>query len=74
MLALIDLYEKKIDRNEHAIGVSLALCKAFDTIDYNILFDKINIMVYEAWLWTGLDATCPTGCNSFNLTVNESEE
>ena len=29
-----------------------------------------NTMVYVAWLWTGLEATSPTGCNSFNLTVN----
>ena len=27
-------------------------------------------MVFVAWLWTGLEATSPTGCNSFNLTVN----
>ena len=38
-LALIDLYEKislALDRNEHAIGVFLALSKAFDTVDHNI--------------------------------------
>ena len=29
-----------------------------------------NTMVYVAWLWTGLEATSPTGSNSFNLTVN----
>ena len=29
-----------------------------------------NTMVYVAWLWTRLEATSPTGCNSFNLTVN----
>ena len=29
-----------------------------------------NTMVYVAWLWTGLEATSPTGCNSFSLTAN----
>ena len=29
-----------------------------------------NTMVYVAWLWTGLEATSPIGCNSFNLTVS----
>ena len=48
----------------------LALSKAFDTIDYNILLDKISTLVYEARLLTGLEATSPTGCISFNLTVN----
>ena len=29
-----------------------------------------NTMVYVAWLWTGLEATSPIGCNSFNLAVS----
>ena len=29
-----------------------------------------NTIVYVAWLWTGLGATSPIGCNSFNLTVS----
>ena len=74
-LALIDLYEKvslALDRNEHAVGVFLDLSKAFDTVDHNILLDKLerNTMVYVAWLWTELEATSPIGCNSFNSTVS----
>ena len=69
-LALIDLYEKislSLYRSGHALPCSF---KAFDTIDYNILLDNLNTLVYEARLWTGLEATSPTGCISFNLTVN----
>ena len=63
-LALTDL---SLYRSGHVLPCSF---KAFDTIDYNILLDNLNTLVYEAQLWTGLEATSPTGCISFNLTVN----
>ena len=60
-LALIELYEKvslALDRNEHAVGVFLDLSKAFDTVDQNILLDKLeHFAAYVALLWTGLEAT-----------------
>ena len=43
-LALIDLYDKislAIDNQEFAVGVFLDLSKAFDTINHEVLFDKL---------------------------------
>ena len=44
-LALIDIYDKissAIDRREFAVGIFLDLSKAFDAVNHNILFDKLN--------------------------------
>ena len=72
-LALIDLYEKS-PLLLIAMNMPLAFSLIFlrPLIPSIIIFclTKSNTMVYVAWLWTGLEATSPTGCNSFNLTVN----
>ena len=44
-LALIDLYKKiflALNRNEHVVGVFVNLSKAFDTVNHNILQDKLE--------------------------------
>ena len=44
-LALVDLYDKiclALDHKEFAAGVFIDLSKAFDTVNHNILFDKLQ--------------------------------
>ena len=44
-LALVDLYDKisrALDRKEFVAGVFIDLSKAFDTVNHNILFDKLQ--------------------------------
>ena len=43
--ALLHLFEKissAIDRREHTVGVFFDLSKAFDTVNFNICFDKLE--------------------------------
>ena len=38
----IDYLTKAISNNKHTIGIFIDLSKAFDTIDHNILLDKLD--------------------------------
>ena len=42
LLHLFDKISSAIDNKEHAIGIFLDLSKAFDTVNFNIMFDKLE--------------------------------
>ena len=44
-MELIEEISNATDNKKHAIGVSIDLKKAFDTVDHEILFKKLNFYV-----------------------------
>ena len=42
LLSLIENITTSLDDHKHAVGVSMDIKKGFDTIDHNILLQKIN--------------------------------
>ena len=43
LLQLVDQIYESFERNEYRIGIFIALCKAFDADDHNILLKKLEI-------------------------------
>ena len=59
-LALVHLTNKiasAIDRKEQTAGVFLDLSKAFDTLDHEILFNKLEQFASVEWLCNGSKVT-----------------
>ena len=64
-LALIDLYDKvplALDCKEHTVFSLIFLRPLIPSI-ITFCLTNSNTMVYVTWLWTGLEATSPIGCN-----------
>jgi hypothetical protein len=56
-MALIQLFDKissAIDEKKFTIGIFLDLSKAFDTVDHEILFNKLGTLRIS-WNYSGLD-------------------
>ena len=43
LIKLIDSIYDSFNQNKYTLGVFIDLSKAFDTIDYNILINKLNL-------------------------------
>lgn len=72
-LALVQLYDKissVIERNEFTIGIFLDLSKAFDTVNHNILFAKIQHYGIRGKAYTGLGVTLVIDSSLFNTMVH----
>ena len=53
ILDVTDSILKSFDKKECKVGVFLDFTKAFDTVDHNILIDKLDIMELEIHLFSG---------------------
>ena len=58
VLSIVDSLYDAFDRSKSTVGVFLDLAKAFDTLDMNILIEKLNYYIYEVggveleWFWS----------------------
>ena len=51
---MYDKISTAVDHKEHAIRVFLDLSKAFDTVNHDILFDKLEHGIRGLMRWIGL--------------------
>ena len=65
--AIVDRISHNFDRSNFVIGVFLDLAKAFDTIDRNIIFGKLDIYGIKN-LWNSFLKSYFTGDNSIKIS------
>ena len=63
LLTFIDIVIEATENGEYAIGVFLDFSKAFDTVDHEILLDKLNHYGIRAVPFLGSKVTWVGDCN-----------
>ena len=67
---MIDKITNARDSNAFSIGIVIDLSKAFDTLNHNIVFDKLeHYGVYLVWPYNGLNRICTTDQNMLFITA-----
>ena len=74
---MLDNITKALDNNEYAVGIFLDFQKAFDTVDHQILLDKLHIYGvrgfllewFSSYLCNRKQFVCYNKCSSDNLNI-----